>query len=375
MKKLLIVGGSHRDIPLIQKAKELGFYTITVGKLDYYIGYKYSHKNYKIDFRDMDALKKLIEDENIEYIIPGSGELPMLIAAKLSKDGNYDKITTLEILHNKFLFKNLCLSLDINVPNGKVVNCIDEVKDLKFPLIVKPLNLSGGKGINKVENVFELENSISLAKNLSSSDKVIVEEFVKGPLIAYSVIFKKQKVLYSFCAREYEENYYVTTTVKTTLGIEFQETLNRDLEKIAKELSLKDGLLHVQFLLSKNKAKFLEVTRRIPGDLFPILIDLSDGVEYSKSVLKSYLGEVNDLDKLLIKNKDEYNIRYCILAKSDYKLDYIYIDKNIEVLHRVDIYTHGQELKTNNLVSIVIIKYEKEILDNINKLIYVKGII
>lgn len=374
MKKILIIGGSHRDIPLIKSAKKLGLYTITVGLLDYYIGYKFSDKSYKIDFQDVDALKKLIKEEEIDYVIPGSGEKPMLIATELSRNGNYDNLTTFEILHSKDLFKKLCMKLDINVPMGNSINNMKELGELEFPLIVKPLNLSGGKGIQRVTNSKELTDALENSKKLSNNNKSIVEEFIEGPLIAYSVIFKNQKIIYSFSAEEYEENYYVTTTVKIDLDEEIKNILDKSLEKIAEYLKLKDGLLHVQFLLKNKKAMILEVTRRIPGDLFPTLIDLSDGVDYSTAVVKSYLGHSKDIEKLLIPSKNEYNLRYCILSKEDCILDYIYFDKNIKILERIDIFNSGERVFKNSLVSIVIIRYEKEILENLKELIYVKGI-
>ena len=74
MKKVLILGGSHRDIPLIKASQDLGYFVITLGNKDYYLGHNYSNKAYKINFNDLNMVKKIIEDENIDYIIPGSGE-------------------------------------------------------------------------------------------------------------------------------------------------------------------------------------------------------------------------------------------------------------------------------------------------------------
>ena len=50
MKKILILGGSHRDIPLIKASQDLGYFVITLGNKDYYLGHNYSNKAYKINF-------------------------------------------------------------------------------------------------------------------------------------------------------------------------------------------------------------------------------------------------------------------------------------------------------------------------------------
>ena len=65
MKKILILGGSHRDIPLIKASQDLGYFVITLGNKDYYLGHNYSNKAYKINFNDLNMVKKIIEDENI----------------------------------------------------------------------------------------------------------------------------------------------------------------------------------------------------------------------------------------------------------------------------------------------------------------------
>lgn len=373
MKKILIIGGSHRDLPLINSAKRLGYFTISVGVNKNYIAYKYSDKNYSIDFRDIDKLKKIINDEKISYIIPGSGELPMLIAAQLCDNCNYDNDEILKILHSKDLFKNLCLELNINVPkNFDIKN--EKINNIDFPVIVKPTNLSGGKGIRIVYDNEQLLSAVKNIEVLTKNDNYIVEEFIDGELIAYSVILKNQKIIYGFFAKEYEKNYYVTTTVKVDINQKIKEEIKEDIEKLSNNLNLKDGLLHVQFMLSKNnKAKILEVTRRIPGDLFPFLIDISDGVNYSDAVFKSYLGETKSIEKLLIRTKNDYNIRYCVLSKIDSKLDSIYIDDSIEIVDRLDIIEKGDSIEKDCLVSILIIKNNEEILDKLDKLIYVKG--
>jgi len=369
MKKVLVIGGSHRDIPLINAYKELGYYTITVGNLDYYIGHNYSDKNFRIDFQDEEQLKNIIKSESINYVIPGSGELPMLIAAKLSKNSLYDSMEVLHILHNKKLFKDLCQDIGVHVPIG--TTNID-IMNIPFPIIVKPLNLSGGKGITLASNTQELHHSIQIAQQKSNNPTVLIEEFINSDLFAYSVILKNQKILYSFMAQEIEKDYYVTTTFRANLNAQLIETLNFDIEKIARKLILKDGLLHVQFMVKNNIAYIIEVTRRIPGDLFTHLIDLSDGVNYSKAFAKCYLGATEDIDKMLHKTKNLNLLRYCIVSKEKSMFKDIFIDGSIEVIEKTLIYSKNRLVKANTLVAIVIIKFDQNILKNIDKLIYMK---
>jgi hypothetical protein len=69
MKKILILGGSHRDIPLIKASQDLGYFVITLGNKDYYLGHNYSNKAYKINFNDLNMVKKIVylHPENLRY--------------------------------------------------------------------------------------------------------------------------------------------------------------------------------------------------------------------------------------------------------------------------------------------------------------------
>ena len=113
MKKILILGGSHRDIPLIKASQDLGYFVITLGDRDSYIGHEYSNTSYKVNFNDLDNVKKIIKAENVDFLLPGSGEKPYLNTVELSSHlgiGNFDVPEIAKLVHNKWLFKKFCLA-------------------------------------------------------------------------------------------------------------------------------------------------------------------------------------------------------------------------------------------------------------------------
>jgi len=85
MKKALILGGSHRDIPLILAAKKLGFFVITLGDRDYYIGHSFSYKSYKIDFIDLEKVSKVLKDIFVDKEVK-KNNIQALFDGKKSKD-------------------------------------------------------------------------------------------------------------------------------------------------------------------------------------------------------------------------------------------------------------------------------------------------
>lgn len=379
MEKVLILGGSHRDIPLIKAAQELGFYVITLGNRDSYLGHRYSDKFFKIDFNDLTRVKELIKNENINHILPGCGEESYINTVSLShelKIGNYDFLETAKLIHNKWKFKKFCLENDICTPKGLFYNKELIFDSLNFPIVVKPTNLSGGRGVEVVYNKSELE--IALEKTISVSDEIFLEEFIEGELIAFSIFLENQRIIYSFSGADvtYKNKYLITTAYPIELQKEVQNRLENDIEKLASLLKIVDGMFHFQVLIKDNKPYIIDVTRRIPGDLYPYLIELNDKVEYSKAVVKSYLGEKLHSEFKVDEKPLDFVIRHCVMPCKNGKFKGLFIDDSIKdsVLYKLDL-IEEKTIVDNYLqtqIAIVLIKTSKEIAENINDLIYAK---
>jgi len=384
MKKILILGGSHRDIPLIKASQELGYYVITLGDRDYYLGHKYSNQACKINFNDLDKIRELIKNENIDYIIPGSGEESYLNTVLLANElhiGNFDTLETAKLVHNKWQFKEFCLQNEISTPKGFFYTPDSDDKiDLEFPIVVKPTNLSGGRGVEVVYDEVQLENALKNTQNISN--EIFLEEFIDGKLIAYSIFLKEQKILYGFLGedRAYLNPYLIASAYPTTLPSEALLRLQNDIEKLAQLLKLVDGMFHLQVLIKNNIPYIIDVTRRIPGDLYPYLIEYCDGVEYSKAVVKAYTtGQIND--EFEHKNENQnFIIRHCVMPTQNGIYESIKIDSSLEekILLNFSLIEPKYQITNylNTQLAIIFIKLDKSdeienIIKNINKLIQV----
>jgi biotin carboxylase len=383
MKKILILGGSHRDIPLIKASQELGYYVITLGDRDYYLGHNYSNKACKINFNDLDKVKELIKEEKVDYIIPGSGEESYLNTVLLAHElniGNFDTLETAQLVHNKWKFKKFCLENGISTPKGFFYNENSNDKiNLEFPIVVKPTNLSGGRGVEVVHNNDELQSALKSSFNVSN--EIFLEEFIDGKLIAYSIFLKNQKIKYGFLGEDatYLNPYLITSAYPTTIEKETLTKLQNDIEKLAQLLKLVDGMFHLQILIKNEIPYIIDVTRRIPGDLYPYLIEYCDGVEYGKAVVKGYTtGEIDDeFEKQ--NEKQNFIIRHCVMPSKNGIYEGIVINASIQdkIIHRLNLVEEGYMIENYlaTQIAIVFIKLDKKndkIIKNINTLIYPK---
>lgn len=379
MKKILILGGSHRDIPLIIASKELGYYVVTLGDRDYYLGHGYADKYYKKNFNNFNEVKKVIEIEDIDYLIPGSGEESYLNTVRLSHElsiGNFDDVEVAKLVHNKWKFKEFCIKHEITTPYGFYYQNDIDFKNATYPLVVKPTNLSGGRGVEVVYNERELKSAIDDGHKVS--DEIFLEEYIDGGLYAYSVFIKDEKVHYGFLGKDdvYLNKYLISTAYPASLKGNTLSKLKTDIEKISQKLSLVDGMFHLQVVVKDDSAYIIDVTRRIPGDLYPYLIEYCDSVKYSQAVVKSYVGQSIG-DAFQSDGSKSFVIRHCVMADKNGVLGDIVIDAKIkyQVIDRLDLLKKGTVIENymNTQIAIIFIKlnqFQDEVIGNINELIY-----
>lgn len=374
MKKILILGGSHRDIPLINAAKELGYFVITLGSKAYYIGHKYSDKAYLVDFNDLEAVEKIYIQEKVSFLLPGCGEESYLNTVKLSKKlaiGNMDSLETAKLIHNKWTFKEFCLANNISVPKGYHHRAKKET--LNFPVVVKPTNLSGGRGVEIVHNENELHKALTLAQQ--HTDEIFLEEYIEGELIAYSVFIQDQKIVYSFSGADisYLNKYLITTAYPIQLSFDTQKRLHNDVESIAKKLQLKNGMFHLQVIVKERIPYIIDVTRRIAGDLYPYLIEQCHGIEYSKAVVEAYTQ--GSITQNLIPTKNAFVIRHVVMPDTNGTYKGLFIDEKIKdsITLRLDLLNKETKIKDylHTQLAIVFIQSEDtKIVTNLLDYIY-----
>ena len=123
-KKLLLLGGGHAEIPLIQAAQALGWYVITTGNAREGLGQPYADKNVFADFSDKDAMLELARAEGVQAVCSGCNDFALLstvyVCEKLGLPGHDSYATSLEI-HHKDKYRALATRLGIPTPRALVV--------------------------------------------------------------------------------------------------------------------------------------------------------------------------------------------------------------------------------------------------------------
>ena len=322
-KKMLLLGGSHAEIPLIKAAKKMGWFVITTGNAREGLGHPYADKNVFADFSDKEAMLELARAEGVSAVCSGCNDFALLstvyVCEKLGLPGHDSFATSLEI-HHKDKYRALATRLSIPTPRAITVRNEQEfetaISTLAFPIIVKPVDLTGGKGIHRAANAEEARAAYKDATSRTREDHVVVEEFVIGTNHGFSAMLVKGKVAFAFSDNEqYFVNKYLVSGANTpsTTAVEGLAKLREYSERIASELNLVDGILHIQYIeRADGTPVIIEICRRPPGDLYIKFVKYATGVDYPKFIIMAETGE--DISGIADVPTQGFWLRHCIMA-------------------------------------------------------------
>ena len=188
MKKLLMLGTSLASIEMIEYAKSIGVYTIVTDYLEpeKSVAKLVADEYWMINTSELDILEKKCREEGVSAVICGVSEFNLEMTMELCRRLNLPSYCTPEAWHfsrDKADFKKLCL--EVGAPIAKDYYLTSELPDaeldkVNFPVVVKPIDLSGNRGISYCYNKDELRKAYKYALSLSKSQKIVVEKMLKG---------------------------------------------------------------------------------------------------------------------------------------------------------------------------------------------------
>lgn len=390
MERVLFGNGSHAELPMILEAKKAGYYVITTGTVKDAIGHQYADEYVYGDFSDKDFIVRLAKEKNVDHLVSGCNDFSYTATAYAGEVlgiKGHDSYENSMIIHQKDRFRKMTRSLGIRTPF--VFECydlesLDSILDgIRYPVLVKPVDLTGGKGVKVCNSDEEVKRYAVDAFKLTRQDHIIIEEFIFGSNHGASFLLKDQKVIYGiFDDEQYGLNKYLVLGASSPpreMKEESKKQLIDDVNKIAKHLDLVDGLFHCQFILTdEDEAIIIDPCRRAPGDLYVLLAKYTTGVNYPKEIFNAEIGIGVD-DSYAVEN----NIiaRECIMTDRTGVIDSIYIDDYVRkhIIHEMIWGKKGDAVEDimKYKAGILIMKFDemdemKYVLDNYSSLVRIE---
>ena len=187
MKKLLLLGGSAQQVVAIETAKRLGCYTVLCDYLPDNPGQYAADKFYLVSTTDKDAVLEVAKKEGVDGVLAYASDpaapTAAYVAEKMGLPGS--PYRSVDILCNKDKFRAFLAENGFCTPKARgYEDTAPAEKDLKegvftFPVIVKPVDSSGSKGVGRIDTAEEISEKLEYAMSFSRGHKIIVEEFVE----------------------------------------------------------------------------------------------------------------------------------------------------------------------------------------------------
>lgn len=314
MKKILMLGGSRYLLPVIKTAHDLGFYTITCDYLPDNFAHKYSDEYHNVSIIEKDEVLKLAKELKIDGIMSFACDPGVVTAAYVAENmglpyaGSYEAVS---ILQDKARFRKFLQENGFNVPKAKgyheIKDALLDVGYFTWPVIVKPVDSAGSKGVLKVEVPEKLEEAIHYALKYSHSNQFIIEEYIEkigdstdcecfsidGDMIYVS--FSNQK----FDAKATNPYTPAGFTWPPQMPMEAQEELTKELRRLCRLLNLRTSLYNVEARVGiDGKAYLMEVSPRGGGNRLAEMMHYVSGVDLIQNAVKAAVGEPCDITEM-----------------------------------------------------------------------------
>lgn len=301
-----MLGGSLYQVYAIKEAVRLGYYVISCDYLPNNPGHKYAHEYYNVSTTDKEAVlelaKKLQVDGVVAYASDPAAPTAAYVCEKLGLPTS--PFESVEILSKKDLFRSFLEKNGFNVPKAMGFHTYEEalaaIDSFQLPVMVKPVDSSGSKGINKLTDISQLEVFVEDALSYSRDKRFIIEEFIvkKGYQISGDAFSVNGKLVFHCFGNEYYSDkvskdfaplgecwpFMMEDSIVTELHAELQRLITL--------LGMKSTAYNVEAIVDQNdKLYILELGARSGGSLIPQITEHATGVNMVTYVIKAAMGE------------------------------------------------------------------------------------
>lgn len=393
-----MLGGSLYQVYAIKEAVRLGYYVITCDYLPSNPGHRFAHEYHNVSTTDKEAVLRLAKELQVDGVVAYASDPAAPTAAYVCEQLGLptSPYRSVEILSNKDLFRAFLQEHGFNCPKAMGFLSYEEalahIDEFQLPVMVKPVDSSGSKGINKLTNKSQLKDFVEDALHYSRSKRFLIEEFIikKGHQISGDAFSVDGKLVFHCLGNE----FYDPTCDKDFAPLgecwpfqmdhKYIEDLEQQLQRLMTLLQMKSNAYNVEAIVGEDeKVYLLELGARSGGSLIPQVTEYATGVNMVTYVIKAAMGE--DCSALSQVEPTGFWSNYMVHSKKTGKYVNIEFEETFKNKHLVDWVSdikEGDEVHkfrdAQDCIGEFILKYDNmeqmfEVIKNIDK--YVKVIV
>lgn len=352
MKKILFIGAGFLQSFIIKRAYDLGYYVYAIDANSEAIGFKYTHENEVIDITNVKECLEYAKRIKPDGVVTAATDYGIISTAKIIEELNLigPSLKTAKIIKNKYeVRKRLYETKSDDLGQFYLVNNIndiDEVKEkVRMPLIVKPADSSGSRGISEIRDSEDLISAVKFALKASLSNKVLIEDYIEG--IEYGVesivINNKIFVLGIMEKKMTNKPFYAELGHKIPIeNKKVQDKITKLVKKAIVNLGINNTAINMDVLVDiKNNVNIIDVGIRMGGNLIGShIIPRATKYDYMGNIIKLALGDKCEIPR---KSKEIDCIETRILAFDPGVIEGIPDFRKIESEYNINVFFTKKE--------------------------------
>ena len=297
-KKVLIFGVGELQRSIILRAKRMGLYTVGIDPCADAVCRDDVDAFEVVPGQDYDGHCAVVEKYSIDAIVTAATDKPLVMMARIAEKYGFPfySVETAKWSTDKFQMKERFELGGVPHAQGRLISNVEEAEGLIFPVIVKPRDNSGSRGVKLCRDKNELQFSINEALENSKLDTVLVEEFIEGPEYSIESLHHdgKSEVI-QFTEKkttEFPYNVELGHIQPANISKENQQKIREIVSKIGAALHFENCPSHTELKINERGIYVIETSPRLGGDyITSTLTPLSTGVNLEDELLKISLGE------------------------------------------------------------------------------------
>lgn len=301
-----MLGGSLYQTFAIKEAVKMGYYVITCDYLPENPGHKFAHEYHNVSTTDKESVLELAKQLKVDGVVAYASDPAAPVAAYVCEKLGLptSPYKSVEILSNKDLFRKYLSENGFNTPVSMGFTTCEEAERCKdrfiLPVMVKPVDSSGSKGINKLTSWTQLEECVKEALSYSRAKRFIIEEFIEkqGWQISGDAFSVDGKLVFHCFGNEYynpkgkKDFAPIGESWPFMMDRKYIDILVEDLQRLISSLGMTSTAYNVEAIVDKSgKVFILELGARSGGSLIPQITKYATGVDMVPYVIKAALGE------------------------------------------------------------------------------------
>lgn len=301
----MLLGGSSQQVIAIKRAKALGLYTVLCDFLEDNPGQYEADKFYLVSTTDKDAVLEVARKENVNGIVAYSSDPAAPTAAYVAEKMRLPGVPyqVAEAFCNKILFREFLELNGFNVPSSVEIDANSDssiVEGLHLPIIIKPTDSSGSKGVTVIDDISEFYKARDFANDFSRNGVLIAEEYIVRDHedVIETEIFVLNGEVVSWGIMSSVRDKYTNPLIPAaysypvTISDDRFNVVKAEVSRLVRVTKVQNGAFNIEMVITKeNKLYFLDAGPRNGGNMLPEYIGMISNSDLVEATIKAAMGE------------------------------------------------------------------------------------